>query len=331
MQSIFEQGTFSVRDNARIAVASRSFSQHPLLREELFSRYSDVLFNDTGATLSGNELIRFLKGREKAIIALEKIDDAILSSLPELRVISKYGVGLDMLDLDAMERHGVLLGWTGGVNKRSVAELVVSSAIALLHRLPEANSELRSGAWRQIRGRQLTGKTVGIVGCGNIGKDVAVILGRFDCRVLAHDILDFPEFYGEHGITPVGLEELLREGDVVTLHLPLNSATRNILDGGRLGLLKKGAILLNLARGGLVDEVKLKEMLKDGRLGGAALDVFDPEPPEDLELLNMPNVIASPHIGGSTEEAVVAMGRAAIEGLDTANEVGMVVPDYLRI
>jgi D-3-phosphoglycerate dehydrogenase len=135
----------------------------------------------------------------------------------------------------------------------------------------------------------------------------------------------------EHGIIPVGLDDLLRESDIVTLHLPLNSATRNILDHRRLAVLKKGAILLNLARGGLVDEAKLKTMLKDGQLAGAALDVFNHEPPEDLELLNMPNMIATPHIGGSTEEAVIAMGRAAIQGLDAAGEIDKVVPDYLRI
>lgn len=320
-----------MKNNVKIAVASRSFSQHVLLREELLSRYSDVLFNDAGEALSGESLIHFMKGRERVIIALERIDEFILSSLPELRVISKYGVGLDMLDLDAMERHNILLGWTGGVNKRSVAELVISSMIALLHRLPEAAGEMRSGKWRQIRGRQITGKTVGIIGCGNIGKDLAVLLKGFNCRVLAHDIEDFPDFYEQYEVVPMGLEDLLSLSDIVTLHVPLNNTTRNILDARRLEMTKNGACIVNMARGGLVDELKLKEMLKDGRLSGAALDVFNCEPPEDLELLNMPNVIASPHIGGSTEEAVVAMGRAAIAGLDTAMEVREIVPDYLRI
>lgn len=320
-----------MKKNVRIAVASRSFSQHALLREELLSRYSDVIFNDAGAALSGESLISFLNGREKAIIALERIDEFILSSLPELRVISKYGVGLDMLDLDAMERHNILLGWTGGVNKRSVAELVVCSMISLLHRLPEAAGEVRSGKWRQIRGRQITGKTVGIIGCGNIGKDLTVLLKGFDCRILAHDIEDFPEFYDQYGVVPLGLEDLLSLADIVTLHVPLNSTTRNILNASRLEMMKNGACIVNMARGGLVDESKLKEMLQDGRLAGAAMDVFNREPPEDLELLGMPNVIASPHIGGSTEEAVIAMGRAAIAGLDTAAEISRIVPDYLRV
>ena len=320
-----------MNDDVKIAVASRSFSQHALLREELLSMYSDVLFNDAGEVLSGGSLIHFLKGRERAIIALERIDEFILSSLPGLKVISKYGVGLDMLDLDAMERHKILLGWTGGVNKRSVAELVICSMISLLHRLPEASGEVRSGKWRQIRGRQITGKTVGIIGCGNIGKDLTTLLKGFNCRILAHDIEDFPEFYEQYGVVPLGLEDLLSLADIVTLHVPLNSTTRNILNASRLEMMKNGACIVNMARGGLVDESKLKEMLQDGRLAGAALDVFNREPPEDLELLSMPNVIASPHIGGSTEEAVIEMGRAAIAGLDTAMEVRKIVPDYLWI
>ena len=320
-----------MKDETPIAVASRSFSHHPVLREELLSRYPRVVFNEAGETFSGKKLIRFLEGCEKAITGLEVLDERVFSSLPALKVVCKYGVGLDMIDLDAMERHGVLLGWTGGVNKRSVAELVLSSMIALLHRVPEANIEMRSGLWRQIRGRQLTGKTIGIVGCGNIGKDLITLLKSFTCEVLVNDILDYPEFYKEHEVKVVGLEELLRRADVVTLHVPLNDSTRNMLDARRLDMMKTGACLINMARGGLVDEMKLKEMLSRGRLGGAALDVFNNEPPVDMELLCLTNIITTPHIGGSTGEAVLAMGRAAISGLDTAGEVSKVVPSYLRI
>lgn len=308
-----------MKSNIPVAVASRSFSKHPVLSEELLARHSNVKFNDAGKSLSGQELIDFLRGYVKAITALEVLDDALFAALPELEVVSKYGVGLDMIDLDAMERHGVLLGWTGGVNKRSVSELVVSSAISLLHLVPQANLEVRSGRFRQIKGRQLTGRTVGIVGCGHVGKDVAILLRAFECRVLANDILDFPDFYSQYQVKPVSLEELIMHSDIVTLHLPLDDSTRNIISSARLNMMKPGAYFMNLARGGLVDEVELKELLKNGRLAGAALDVFTDEPPQDIELLNLPNVIATPHIGGSTEEAILAMGRAAIEGLDSAS------------
>ncbi|KAF0232870.1 MAG: phosphoglycerate dehydrogenase and related [Desulfovibrionaceae bacterium] len=307
-----------MKNKARIAVASRSFSRHPVLRRELLERYENVTFNDQGASLSGESLIAFLRGHEKAVTALERLDKGLFAALPELRVISKYGVGLDMIDLPAMEASGVALGWTGGVNRRSVAELTIAAAVALLHKTPQACRAVQAGGWRQIMGRELSSSTVGIVGCGHIGKEVARLLRAFGCRVLAHDILDFPEFYAANTVSPMALEEMLPLADVVTLHLPLDDSTLNILDARRLELMKTGACLINYARGGLADEAALKRMLLDGRLSGAALDVFRDEPPTDMELVHLPNVLVTPHIGGSTEEAVLAMGRAAIAGLDAA-------------
>ncbi len=281
-------------------------------------RYSAVTFNDAGRRLAGQELIDFLRGHDKAITGVERLNDHVFAQLPELRVISKYGVGLDMIDLEAMVRHGIKLGWTGGTNKRAVSELVISCTIAVLRKVPRANQDLRTGTWYQHQGRQISGKCVGIIGCGHIGKDLAVLLKAFGCRVLANDILDFAEFYARHGVEATDLESLLRQSDVVTLHVPLDGSTRNILSAERLALMKPDAVLINAARGGLVDEVCLKEMLKSGRLAGAALDVFAVEPPEDPELLNLPNVLATPHIGGNAEEAILTVGRAAIEGLDNA-------------
>jgi len=310
----------------RVAVTSRSFSRHPVMRAELLDRYPDVTFNDSGSSLAGQALIDFLGGHEKAITALEVIDETLLAALPELKVIGKYGVGLDMLDLRAMQRHGVKLGWTGGVNKRSVSELVISCAIALLRHVPAANEEVKNGTFRQHLGRQLSGRTVGIVGCGHIGKDLVPLLKAFGCDVLAHDILDFPAFYAEHGVRPVALEALLRDAEIVTLHLPLDNSTRGMINAERLDLMRPDAVLINMARGGLVDEAALKQRLLDGRLAAAGFDVFSPEPPEDRELLNLPNMLAIPHIGGSSEEAVLAMGRAAIAGLDEAREAMSYLP-----
>jgi phosphoglycerate dehydrogenase-like enzyme len=321
---ISETGDMPPKEKAagivRVAVCSRSFSKNPTLRAELLARYRHVTFNDAGAQLHGDALVAFLKGHEKAITALEVIDDSILSRLPELEVIGKYGVGLDMIDLAAMRMHGKRLGWTGGVNRRSVSELVISSAIAMLRHVPAANREVRAGVWRQHVGCNLSGRTVGIVGCGHIGKDLVPLLKAFGCSVLAHDILEFPDFYTLHGVESVGLDALLRRSDIVTLHVPLNDSTRGLLNAERLALLKPDAVLINAARGGLVDEQELKRMLLDKRLAAAAFDVFHEEPPQDQELLGLPNFLATPHIGGSAEEAMLAMGRAAIEGLDV-NEV----------
>jgi phosphoglycerate dehydrogenase-like enzyme len=244
----------------------------------------------------------------------------VLSRLPELKIIGKYGVGLDMIDLEAMRRHRKRLGWTSGVNRRSAAELTLAFAIVMLRQVPAASREVLAGIWRQHEGGLLSGRTVGIIGCGHIGKELVRLLQPFGCAILVNDIRDYRDFYNEHRIEAVTLEDLLARADVVTLHVPLDASTRGLLTPARLGLLKRGAILINAARGGLVDETALRRALSEGRLAGAAFDVFADEPPTDRELLNLPNFLATPHIGGSAAEAILAMGRAAIQGLDE-NEI----------
>jgi D-3-phosphoglycerate dehydrogenase len=300
----------------KVVVCSRSFSKNPVLRAELLARYQQVTFNDAGHQLEGENLVAFMRGHDKAITALERIDDAVLEQLPELKVIGKYGVGLDMIDMAAMRRYGKRLGWTGGVNRRSVSEMVISFAIAMLRHFPAAHREILSGTWRQHIGGLLSGRTVGIVGCGFIGKDLVELLQPWGCTLLAHDILDFPDFYSRFNVVSVDLDELIKQSDVVTLHVPLDDSTHDMLNARRLGLMKSSAILINAARGGLVDEVALKEALLEKRIAAAAFDVFAVEPPQDAELLNLPNFLATPHIGGSAQEAIIAMGRAAIDGLD---------------
>jgi phosphoglycerate dehydrogenase-like enzyme len=305
-----------MKSDISVAVTSRSFSRHAVLRSEVLDRYPNARFNDDGLSLSDDALIEFAKGAKKMITALERIDESFLSSLPDLEVISKYGVGTDMLDKDALIRHGIKLGWTGGVNKRSVSELVVSFSISLLRNIRASSLELDHGVWKNRTGRCISDRTVGIIGCGHIGKDLVGLLKGFNCHVLAHDILDFPEFYAEFQVEAVALDDLLQRSDIVTLHVPLDDSTRNILSAAKLNLMKSDAILINAARGGLVDEAEVKHMLLSGRLAGAALDVFNHEPAGDIELLKLPNFIGTPHIGGSSEEAILAMGRAAIMGLD---------------
>lgn len=312
----------------RIAVLSRSFSSHSVLRAELLALYPDATFNDTGRTLAGSELIDFVAGHDGVIVALEKLDRQALAAMKDVRVIAKYGVGLDNIDLEAAAGSNIRVGWTGGVNRRSVAELAVGQMILLVHRAHEAASEVRSGVWRQLKGHELRSRTVGILGCGHVGKEVARLLRVFGCRVLAHDIRDFPEFYAAEQVAPVGLEELLDRSEVLTIHLPCSPATRDMLDGRALARLPAGAVIVNTARGGILDEGALLAALKSGHVAAAALDVFACEPPINKELLLHPNVLATPHIGGSAEEAVLAMGRAAIAGLADASDPLEHVPEW---
>lgn len=306
----------------RIVVVSRSFARNPALRAELTARYPDATFTSASSVLSGDALIDLLRGHERAIVGLERIDEAVLAQVPELRVISKYGVGLDGLDLDAIAARGVKLAWTGGVNKRSVAELTLMFAIALLHRVPESAATLRAGTWQPLVGRQLTGRTVGIIGCGFVGKDLVRLLAPFECRVLANDIRDYPEFYAGNQVEPVPLDRLLAEAEIVTLHVPLDASTRGMIGATALARMRTGAVLINAARGGLVDEAALEAALTSGHLAGAACDVYQLEPDANPRLLALPTFLGTPHIGGASEEAQLAMGRAAIAGLETARLIG---------
>lgn len=305
-----------MNSDTKVAVCSRSFSRNPVLRAELLERYRQVTFNDEGLQLKGDSLVEFLRGHEKAITALETIDEHVLARLPELHVVSKYGVGLDMIDMGAMRAHGKRLGWVGGVNRRSVSELVISFAIAMLRHVPAATREVLAGGWQQHVGGLLSERTVGIIGCGHIGKDLVGLLKPFNCPILANDIRDYSEFYEANNVEPTTLDELLATADVVSLHVPLDDSTRGMLCERRLRLLKPTAVLINAARGGLVDEVALKRALQDKSLAAAAFDVFAMEPPQDMELLSLPNFLVTPHIGGSAQESILAMGRAAIVGLD---------------
>ena len=297
--------------DATVAVTSRSFSKHPVLRAELLERYPDTRFNDEGLSLRDESLVEFLSGCSKAITALEPIDDTLLGRLPGLQVISKVGVGIDMIDLDAMERHDVKLGWATGTNSRSVAELVVLLALGVLRHVGTVSAEVRGGKWAQKKGGLLSDRTVGIVGFGAVGRDLAGLVAAFGCPVLAHDVRPLDDL--PPGVASVGLDELLERSDIVSLHVALNDATRGFIDARRIDLMKDTAIIINTARGGLIDEDALADALREGRLGGAGLDVFATEPPGDSPLL--------PPTCGSTEEAIVAMGRAAIDGLDTARTI----------
>jgi phosphoglycerate dehydrogenase-like enzyme len=268
--------------------------------------------------LEGPEPVEFLRGYARAITGLDRLDAHVFGALPELRLVSKYGVGLDMIDLDAARRHGVSIRWTPGVNRQAVAELTIAFMLALSRRIVPLAVEMRDGGWRQPGGRQISSAVVGIVGCGHVGQQVARLCRAFGAEVIAHDIRSYDEFYRAYDVTPVDLQTLLARSDFVTLHVPLDASTRDLIGARELALMKPTAFLINTARGGIVEEFALKRALIEARVAGAAFDVFVTEPPTDRELLGLENFLATPHIGGSTAEAVLAMGRAAIAGLDSS-------------
>lgn len=296
----------------KLAITSPSFSKNPVLVAEARKLVADCKVNEKGILFSGQELIDYLKGYDVAIIGLEEVNKEVVDALPELKFISKYGVGLNNIDLDYCKKAGIQIGWTGGVNRLSVAEMVVGNVISLFRNLYVTSNLLKKGEWLKNGGRQLSGTTVGIIGVGHIGKELIRLLKPFECKILVNDIIDQSEYYKQVGAVEVTKEEIFAKSDWVTIHTPLDSSTRNLVNEKMLSLMQPHALLVNAARGGIVDEVALKNALKNGKIGGAFLDVYDIEPPTDKELLAIPNLICTPHIGGNSKEAVMLMGMSAV-------------------
>jgi phosphoglycerate dehydrogenase-like enzyme len=303
-------------ERLRVAAASPSFCQHPMLRAELLARHPDAKLNPSPHRLEGDALVEFLRGHDVAILGLEHLTDAMMASLPELRVVAKLGTGTDMLDLAAMHRRGIRLGWAPGANALSIAELVIAFAMIALRHLGELNAALRRGERpAQRMGRLLTGRVVGLHGCGHIGQHVVRLLAPFGCTVLAHDIADRRDFYAAHGVEAVSFDELLARSEVLSIHVPLTPQTGGLYSPGVLDRLRSDCVLINTARGEIWDEAALIERLRDSRLAAACADVFAEEPHIPQALVDLPNFFATPHIGGSAEEARLAMGRIALDGI----------------
>ena len=301
----------------RIAVTSPIYLHMPYLRDELRAIHPDVKFKESEGRFTEDEFIAFVRGCDAAIIGLDPITARVLDAVPELRTVICSSIGLDHVDAKAVRGRGVRIAWKAGLNRQSVAELTIALMIDALRKATFYGRDLREGKWPVWReGAHLAGRTVGIHGCGNIGKRVAELLAPFGVTILACDRVDYPEFYRKANVTPVGPEALRARSDIVTIHLPKNESTRALYDAATLAQLKPGAILVNTARGGIVDEAALKERLRDGRIAAAGWDVWANEPKIDLELANMPNVVATPHIGGAAREAWEAVARGGFTGLE---------------
>ncbi|EKP94603.1 2-hydroxyacid dehydrogenase [Thermaerobacter subterraneus] len=266
------------------------------------------------------ELARRLAVADGVITMItDRIDDGLLAGAPRLRVVSNCAVGYDNVDVQAAQRRGILVTHTPGVLTEATADLAMALILACARRLPQAEADLRAGRWTtwhplQWLGLELDGATLGIVGLGRIGRAVARRARAFGMQVLYSSRRRHPDAEEELGVAYADLDSLLARSDIVTLHVPLTPETRHLLDGRRLARMKPGAILINTARGGVVDEQALVEALRQGHLAMAGLDVYGQEPvPPHHPLLQLPNVIALPHIGSATRRTRWRMARLAAE------------------
>lgn len=260
------------------------------------------------------EVARLAAGAVGAIVSTDPFDASVFAAAPELRVIARVGVGVDSIDLAAATAAGVVVAITPGCNEQTVADHAMAMILGVVRRLVEHDGSVRAGRWSrggELTGGELSGRTVGVVGCGRIGSAVVRRLRGFETRVLVCD----PRVPRVDGCEVVALDELLARTDVVTLHMPLNDATRGVIGARQLARMRPDAILVNTSRGGLVDERALEEALGAGRLRAAALDVFEREPPLGSRLLELPSVLVSPHVAGLSGDSIRRMTGEATRNL----------------
>lgn len=267
--------------------------------------------------LSEEEIIPKMADVEAVIVRSKpKITKAVIDSGPRLKVIGRAGVGLDNVDAAYAKEKQIVVVNTPEATTESVAEHVFALLLAKARDVARGDRSIREGKWikNEIMGKELKGKTLGVVGFGRIGSRLGEIAAAFGMQVLAYDVIDIGERAREVGAKVVSMEELLRESDFISLHVPLLPSTKNLISEKEMNLMKKGAVLINTARGGIVDEKALYKALQEKQIE-AALDVFEVEPPGELPFRGLENVVMTPHIAGSTEEA---QQRA---GIDVAKKV----------
>lgn len=298
----------------RVLVTPTSFGKSdPRVRTELEGTVGQVIDNPLGRPLKSDEVKDLLPGCDGYIAGVDEIDAAALEGADRLRVIARYGVGVDGVDLAAAAAHSIVVTNTPLANTLSVAELTIGLMLSLARSIPELIGETRAGRWSRKTGVTLAGKTVGLIGLGAIGKLVATRLRAFDCLVVAYDPAADGAFAAEHGIELAPLDDVVHRADFLSLHVPLLPTTRGMVNAMFLNEMKRGAFLVNTARGELIDEGALLQALQSGHLRGAALDAFSQEPPPaDDPLLKLPQVLATPHAGAHTDGAVDAMGWGAL-------------------
>lgn len=300
--------------DCRVLVTPTSYGMNdPTLRTNLESLVGEVVYNPTNHPLIAKDLAAMITGIDGMIAGLDEIDREVIEAADRLRVIARYGVGLDRVDLEAAKQNGITVTYTPGANSVSVAELTIGLMIALARHIPQANQRTKAGEWPRLKGTTISGKTVGLIGLGSIGRRVAQMLRGFGCRVIGYDPAVSQEQAAAAGVELMGRDEVIRCSDFLSLHLPVVPETENMLNRETIGMMKIGAYLVNTARSELIDEDALMEALKTGRLAGVALDTFRYEPPDgDYPILQFQQVIATPHAGAHTDDATNAMGRMAL-------------------
>jgi D-3-phosphoglycerate dehydrogenase len=314
----------------KIFVASRSFGKVVDDGVKLLRKEGEIIGNPYGRALSSDELRENVRNVDAALLGNDTCDANVLNSSSKLIVVSRHGIGVDSIDLKSATENGIVVANTPKVNTTAVVEHTMALMLAILRKIPGADLSLKSKNWEGLKfvGEELAGKKLGIIGLGAIGKHVAKRAKAFGVEILYTDEVRDTLLEEELGMLFVPLHDLLRVSDVISIHVPLTSDTRGLIGRSEILLMKKGVYIVNTARGGIVDADALAEGLRSGHIAGAAIDVFDTEPPDFTSpLFNAEGIVMTPHIGAYTIEAIRRMDRVAAENIVKAFHAE--IPEYV--
>ena len=301
---------------SKVLISPRSLTRdgHPsldLLKEAGY----EVVFCTPGKQPTEEELIRLLPGCVGFLAGVEKITAKALDAAQGLRVISRNGSGIDNIDLEAAERLGITICKTEGANAKGVAELTIGLMYALVRLIPLHDRTMKSERWERKKGIELEGRTLGLVGCGQIGKEVALRALGVGMKVTAFRRHPDRSFAPSDSFRWGSFEEVIEESDVISLHRPASPSGKPVIDGGVISRMKKGVCLINTSRASLIEDASVLEALDRGHVAGFATDVYEKEPPDDYSIVHHERVIATPHLGGYTDESVDRATTAAVENI----------------
>lgn len=295
-----------------IGAISISKEKYRDLHEFAGTFFDEVILNTYGRQMTEEEILKVIGDVDAVVCGTERYTEHVLEAAKSLKVLSKHGVGVDNIDLEAARKRGIAVCNTPGANAQAVAETAVGLIIDVLRKIPQAHMSVVTGAWKRPEGHLVNGKTIGIIGMGNIGKTIIRCIEGFGGSFMAYDPFFDAEFAKAHNVRQSTIDEILENADVISLHVPSTEQTRRMINKDTLSKMKRDAVLINTARGDLIDEKDLYDALRNGVIGGAGLDVLDEEPCLSSPLFELDNIVITPHLAGNTAETTTQMGKRAI-------------------
>ena len=301
----------------KVLITPRSFGKYNKeeLVEKLHKNEIEPVFNPYGTIMNEEQMKVALQDMDGLIVGVDPVSKDVLQSADKLRTIAKYGVGIDNIDCEIAKEKGISISRTINANANAVADYAMALMMSVARRVVEINSGCHNNDWSKKEALDVYGKTIGVLGLGAIGKGVVKRASGFDMKIYGYDVIRDDEFLNKYQVQFTDVDTIIRECDFISLHLPLTEQTKHILNKENLSAAKENLIIVNTARGGLIDEEDLYELLKDHKIYGLGLDVFEHEPPQDSRLMTLPNVVVSSHTAASSQEAINAMSRMAVDNL----------------